>query len=173
MGACCSKGANGSGDEGVLVENSLEDRDYDVVEEDDNVTIGDFGARMRLQGASKFISMYTQQGKKGVNQDAMTVWEVITSIIPISFSISHIFFCLWELIYKFPGPDQFIFSWQFIHGSYSFPFFSPLYILHNFCEALFFLNAFTIPQGLVLLLLFAQFFLMLVLVFFLDVNINC
>lgn len=127
MGACCSKGANGSGDEGVVVENSLEDRDYDVVEEDDNVTIGDFGARMRLQGASKFISMYTQQGKKGVNQDAMTVWEVITSIIPISFSISHIFFCLWELIYKFPGPDQFIFSWQFIHGSYSFPFF-PLYI---------------------------------------------
>ncbi|KAF2288445.1 hypothetical protein GH714_007534 [Hevea brasiliensis] len=30
---------------------------------------------MRLQGASKYISMYSQQGKKGVNQDAMTVWE--------------------------------------------------------------------------------------------------
>ncbi|KAF2288456.1 hypothetical protein GH714_007594 [Hevea brasiliensis] len=73
MGACCSKDANFG--EGGVEEESLEGRDYDVVEEDDNVIIGDFGSRMRLQGASKYISMYSQQGKKGVNQDAMTVWE--------------------------------------------------------------------------------------------------
>ncbi|KAF2306492.1 hypothetical protein GH714_018554 [Hevea brasiliensis] len=74
MGACCSKDAN-FGEGGVVFEDSLEEREYDGVEEDDNVTIGDYGARMRLQGASKYVSMYSQQGKKGVNQDAMTVWE--------------------------------------------------------------------------------------------------
>ncbi|KDP22816.1 hypothetical protein JCGZ_00403 [Jatropha curcas] len=73
MGACCSK--DSSLGEGGAVEDAVEDRDYEVIEEDDHVTIADYGARMRLQGASKFISMYSQQGKKGVNQDAMTVWE--------------------------------------------------------------------------------------------------
>ncbi|CAN4126233.1 unnamed protein product [Withania somnifera] len=36
---------------------------------------GDLGANIRLCGFSKFVSMYSQQGKKGINQDAMTVWE--------------------------------------------------------------------------------------------------
>ncbi|KAL0344421.1 UNVERIFIED_CONTAM: putative protein phosphatase 2C 73 [Sesamum radiatum] len=36
---------------------------------------GDAGARIRLQGSSRYVSMFTQQGRKGVNQDAMTVWE--------------------------------------------------------------------------------------------------
>ncbi|KAM3287723.1 putative protein phosphatase 2C 65 [Capsicum chacoense] len=46
--------------------------------EDDYQSIvgrGDLGANVRLCGFSKFVSMYSQQGKKGINQDAMTVWE--------------------------------------------------------------------------------------------------
>ncbi|XP_027337259.1 probable protein phosphatase 2C 65 [Abrus precatorius] len=33
------------------------------------------GARVMLRGSSKFVSMYSQKGTKGVNQDAFTVWE--------------------------------------------------------------------------------------------------
>lgn len=50
-----------------------------IGEEDDFVRVGDNGASVRLQGSSKNISMFTQQGRKGINQDAMTVWEVIIS----------------------------------------------------------------------------------------------
>lgn len=71
MGACCSKEIY-YGD-GVI--DAIEEKEEDDFGED-NVDIGDYGARVRLHGASKFISMYTQQGRKGVNQDAMTVWEV-------------------------------------------------------------------------------------------------
>ncbi|EEF35718.1 protein phosphatase-2c, putative [Ricinus communis] len=73
MGACCSKEPSFA--EGRVVEDVVEDREYEGNEDDDHVAIGDYGARMRLHGASKYISMYSQQGKKGVNQDAMTVWE--------------------------------------------------------------------------------------------------
>lgn len=34
------------------------------------------GGRVMLEGSSKFVSMYSQKGTKGVNQDALTVWEV-------------------------------------------------------------------------------------------------
>lgn len=33
--------------------------------------------RMFLNGASEVACLYTQQGKKGTNQDAMIVWEVL------------------------------------------------------------------------------------------------
>ncbi|CAI9298742.1 unnamed protein product [Lactuca saligna] len=48
-----------------------------IKSEDSNqvITIGDYGARIRLQGSTSFISMFTRQGRKGVNQDAITVWE--------------------------------------------------------------------------------------------------
>ncbi|KAK7349739.1 hypothetical protein VNO77_07362 [Canavalia gladiata] len=36
------------------------------------------GARVMLRGSSKFLSMYTEQGSKGVNQDALTIWEDFT-----------------------------------------------------------------------------------------------
>lgn len=51
---------------------------YEVKEENDeeNIQYGDCGARIRLDGFSDFTSMYTQQGRKGVNQDSMTVWQV-------------------------------------------------------------------------------------------------
>ncbi|GAB2272120.1 hypothetical protein Dimus_006939 [Dionaea muscipula] len=73
MGACCSKG----GGEG------LRDREVDVYEHEDDhhchheyqVRRGDYGASIRVQGSSTFVAMATQQGRKGVNQDAMTVWE--------------------------------------------------------------------------------------------------
>ncbi|XP_076916985.1 putative protein phosphatase 2C 65 [Bidens hawaiensis] len=39
------------------------------------IAIGNRGARIRLQGSTKFVSMFTRQGRKGTNQDAMTVWE--------------------------------------------------------------------------------------------------
>lgn len=50
--------------------------DYDEEREIEGDDVGDYGAVVRLQGSSKFMSMYSQQGRKGVNQDAMTVWEV-------------------------------------------------------------------------------------------------
>ncbi|KAK9159211.1 hypothetical protein Scep_005785 [Stephania cephalantha] len=78
MGGCCSVDK--------MFERSMrrEDDDEDEVEEeeeeeeyvDDGHTCeGDYGARVRLKGCSKLVSMFTQQGRKGVNQDAMTVWE--------------------------------------------------------------------------------------------------
>ena len=73
MGACCSREPYGNG---VDVEDAVADREQEDGEEGDAI-IGDYGARVRLYGASKYTSMYTQQGRKVTNQDAMTVWEVI------------------------------------------------------------------------------------------------
>lgn len=71
MGACCScHRVNRS--EGSSVEEEAKPREID---EDNIVLKGEGGARVRLQGSSKYVSMHTQQGKKGLNQDAMTVWE--------------------------------------------------------------------------------------------------
>lgn len=53
--------------------------------------------RMFVNGASNLAALFTQQGKKGTNQDAMLVWEVslppsiphrlLFSIFPPSFSL--------------------------------------------------------------------------------------
>jgi len=67
MGQCCSFHV-----ESYHVENREEERE---VEHEDLIFRGHAGAHVRLHGSSKFVSMYTQQGKKGANQDAMTVWE--------------------------------------------------------------------------------------------------
>ena len=72
MGVCCSK-------DGMYRESSMEedvDEREDEADEEDDIRHGDGGARIRLQGPSRFTSMYTQQGRKGINQDSMTVWEV-------------------------------------------------------------------------------------------------
>lgn len=37
--------------------------------------------KMCVNGASDVACLYTQQGKKGTNQDAMVVWEVCTSCL--------------------------------------------------------------------------------------------
>ncbi|EPS62214.1 hypothetical protein M569_12579, partial [Genlisea aurea] len=68
MGGCCSCHVGRRMSDGV-------DGGGSDVEEEDVVMRGPSGARIRLQGSSKYISMFTQQGKKGINQDAMTVWE--------------------------------------------------------------------------------------------------
>ncbi|KAL3536577.1 hypothetical protein ACH5RR_005038 [Cinchona calisaya] len=75
MGACCScqriEKFEGFYIEDEVVEKPIEDEDL-------YVRRGDNGARVRPQGSSKYISTYIQQGKKGTNQDAMTVWENFT-----------------------------------------------------------------------------------------------
>ncbi|CAH8334486.1 unnamed protein product [Eruca vesicaria subsp. sativa] len=68
MGVCCSKGT------GITVENGADDSndhsDTEAVVRDTND-----GAIIRSRGSSKHVSMAIKQGKKGINQDAMTVWE--------------------------------------------------------------------------------------------------
>ncbi|KAJ8753800.1 hypothetical protein K2173_000054 [Erythroxylum novogranatense] len=75
MGACCSRDLDT--DENVVAD-VAEEKKQEVVHEEDDFFIADFGARVRLHGASKYLSMYSQQGRKGINQDAMTVWEEFT-----------------------------------------------------------------------------------------------
>ncbi|KAG8377086.1 hypothetical protein BUALT_Bualt09G0131800 [Buddleja alternifolia] len=72
MGACCSCHWGGRF-EGFHVDEALEEERE--AGEEEIVLRGHAGSLIRLQGSSKFMSMFTQQGKKGVNQDAMTVWE--------------------------------------------------------------------------------------------------
>lgn len=71
MGACCSC------HKGIRFENNFfnEEEEEREPEIEDIVLRGDSGARIQLQGSSKYVSMFSKQGKKGHNQDAMTVWE--------------------------------------------------------------------------------------------------
>ena len=71
MGGCCSHDVAVRG----KVESELED-EYELDYDSNDVSYGYGGEIIRLRGCSRFVSMYCQQGKKGVNQDAMTVWEV-------------------------------------------------------------------------------------------------
>ncbi|KAJ8898905.1 hypothetical protein K2173_008397 [Erythroxylum novogranatense] len=77
MGACCSKDLVYN--EGV-VPAATEEKNHEVIYEEDDLIVADFGARVRLHGSSRYISMYSQQGRKGVNQDAMTVWEEFAGV---------------------------------------------------------------------------------------------
>ncbi|CAA0830576.1 Probable protein phosphatase 2C 65 [Striga hermonthica] len=75
MGACCSCHRGGSF-VSYYAEEVEERRAREYDDGDDDIILkGDSGARIRLQGSSKQVSMFSQQGKKGINQDAMTVWE--------------------------------------------------------------------------------------------------
>lgn len=73
MGGCCSHEVSVRG----KVESEMDDREYDHDREND-VAYEHNGALIRLRGSSRFVSMYSQQGQKGVNQDSMTVWEDYT-----------------------------------------------------------------------------------------------
>ncbi|KAL6337546.1 hypothetical protein AAG906_037139 [Vitis piasezkii] len=66
MGACCSREKKFEGVVGGEV---------DDVEDAGDVRVEDGGSRVRLGGNSMYTSMFTQGGRKGINQDAMTVWE--------------------------------------------------------------------------------------------------
>ncbi|KAG7553709.1 PPM-type phosphatase domain [Arabidopsis suecica] len=68
MGVCCSKGT------GIIVEHGTDDsNEYGNGEAEVRDT--NDGAVVRTRGSSKHVSMSIKQGKKGINQDAMTVWE--------------------------------------------------------------------------------------------------
>ncbi|GLT92780.1 hypothetical protein SLE2022_106000 [Rubroshorea leprosula] len=76
MGGCCSIDANfGSRN---VEDDDPEERDYDGEEDQDDTRIGDGGAIVRVKGSTWFTSMYSRQGKKGINQDSLTVWENFT-----------------------------------------------------------------------------------------------
>lgn len=68
MGNCCTYD--------VSIRSQFENNREFESEEEVIITNDEGGGRIRLKGSSKFVSMYSQQGKKGVNQDSMTVWEV-------------------------------------------------------------------------------------------------
>ncbi|XP_027352547.1 probable protein phosphatase 2C 65 [Abrus precatorius] len=75
MGGCCSHDVSVRG----KVDSEVDDGEYEYDHDNDNdVSYEHCGAWVRLRGSSRFVSMYTQQGKKGVNQDSMTVWEDYT-----------------------------------------------------------------------------------------------
>lgn len=81
MGGCCTcQRVRIERYDGYRVENAnyREEREVEDDEYNDHgiVGIATFGAHVRLHGSSKYVSMFSQQGKKGINQDAMTVWEV-------------------------------------------------------------------------------------------------
>jgi len=106
MGGCCSHDVALRG--GGRVETEVNDGEYEYDDSEDNninnndaVTYQNDGAMVRLRGFSKLVSMYTQQGMKGVNQDSMTVWEVIIIkiILILLFSFFILFMiCLFPLI---------------------------------------------------------------------------
>lgn len=78
MGGCCSRGRRVP--EGLKYrDDDSNDDNYYMVDNDDVdgcIRSGDGSARVRLRRSTPFASMHTQQGWKGVNQDAMTLWEV-------------------------------------------------------------------------------------------------
>ncbi|XP_052176551.1 probable protein phosphatase 2C 65 [Diospyros lotus] len=70
MGGCCSVGARLEGF--TEEETPYDEKQRGGREVDDRVRNG---VKVRLEGSSRLVSMFSQQGKKGINQDAMTVWE--------------------------------------------------------------------------------------------------
>ncbi|KAL9253697.1 putative protein phosphatase 2C 65 [Drosera capensis] len=75
MGTCCSKEAIGGFRDGEVDVYEHEGDHRHHRHHEHQVRRGDYGASVRLQGSSTFVAMATQQGKKGINQDGMTVWE--------------------------------------------------------------------------------------------------
>ncbi|KAF1897534.1 hypothetical protein Lal_00036976, partial [Lupinus albus] len=73
MGGCCSHGATVRG----KVESEVDGEEYEH-DHSTHVRYEHDGSRVILKGSSMFVSLDCQQGKKGVNQDALTVWEDFT-----------------------------------------------------------------------------------------------
>lgn len=76
MGGCCSTDHNGIRRPGGLWGDDFDENEFEEEKDEDDLRDGESGARIRLRDSSGYTSMYTQQGRKGINQDAMTVWEV-------------------------------------------------------------------------------------------------
>ncbi|KAM0061317.1 putative protein-serine/threonine phosphatase [Helianthus debilis subsp. tardiflorus] len=76
MGACCSCQMGTRLRGGLSGDHCIGHNDNKEAEDDGQViAIGAYGARIRLRGSTKFVSMFSRKGRKGTNQDAMTVWE--------------------------------------------------------------------------------------------------
>ncbi|OIW00884.1 hypothetical protein TanjilG_22682 [Lupinus angustifolius] len=73
MGGCCS--CNVTFGEKVY---DIDSESDDYNNKDTTYEEGYGGARIMLGESSKFVSMYSQKGRKGINQDALTVWEEFT-----------------------------------------------------------------------------------------------
>ena len=103
MGPClsvgCKRAMAGSSVSSVLKarklkdsENGLESKDSMFEQQSEEATVHRIPGRMFLNGSSEVASLYTQQGKKGMNQDAMIVWEVSSLL-----SICLIYGSCWSL----------------------------------------------------------------------------
>jgi len=68
MGGCCSCHVSFVG--------KVHDVECECNHNNDDGACEHGGARVMLKGSSTFVSMYSQKGSKGVNQDALTVWQV-------------------------------------------------------------------------------------------------
>ncbi|PON53597.1 Protein phosphatase [Parasponia andersonii] len=77
MGGCCSTKRNRRSG-GFFKDEFFDEKKYEDDDQEDDMRYGENGARIRLRGSSIYTSMYTQQGRKGINQDAMTIWENFT-----------------------------------------------------------------------------------------------
>ncbi|KAI0501889.1 hypothetical protein KFK09_016834 [Dendrobium nobile] len=75
MGGCCSR--DDVAKEGLRSRGEEEFSDVfcDEAGLEGGVSAIEDGTRVRFEGSCGFASMYTQQGLKGVNQDAMVLWE--------------------------------------------------------------------------------------------------
>lgn len=77
MGACCSSDKDVRRDLVGIVNDDRDDEfEGDGGGEGGGGREGDLGARARLRGSNDTCCMFTKQGRKGINQDTMTVWEV-------------------------------------------------------------------------------------------------
>ncbi|KAJ4979493.1 hypothetical protein NE237_010273 [Protea cynaroides] len=70
MGGCCSKKEIIQG-----IKAERQEAEYCNEELESDIRQGDHGSRVRLRGPSQFTSMFSKAGRKGVNQDSMTIWE--------------------------------------------------------------------------------------------------
>lgn len=119
MGGCCSRDDVVQEGLGRKEEDEVYHEFYDEGGSEGSASVKKVGTRVRLKGSCGFASMYTQQGLKGVNQDAMVVWEVI---------LPWIFFLGWKTDILIQGFCLYVF-WESkrINDCISFEIFFKIY----------------------------------------------
>lgn len=80
MGSCISslghQGLQTAGEQPWKKEIDAATAEALVREAEKDEQLADVEGRLCANGASSLASIYTQQGKKGINQDSMIIWEV-------------------------------------------------------------------------------------------------
>lgn len=104
MGACCSTFCRGEGDINKISSGATLDSKVNKFGGVDERALHLAQGRLIGNGASSKACLYTQQGKKGTNQDAMIVWEV-------RFASSHV--CFGQLCILLAMDVCIIFFWIF------------------------------------------------------------